>query len=185
MKGIMIFVIGAGLGFICGKLYTEHKIEKEWEEEDRYYKAQKKKKEKEKKSKEEKNIEPEEQDEPVEEVNPPREETDDDDEKDIVEDAKEIKKTNRNPKIISKHDANFLPEDIEDEVVFWYTDDNVLVDEDDHELIEEDTLGNALVKFGFKDNDEEKLLYVMNYKLNTCFEVHKMFGTFDPEKIET
>lgn len=82
------------------------------------------------------------------------------------------------PRIISVEDAEELPEFIENIGLYYYAEDQVLTDEDDH--VEENyrlLIGDALTKFGFDQNDEE-LIYVINYELDTCYEIHKLFESY-------
>lgn len=86
------------------------------------------------------------------------------------------KNKNRDPKIISADAYSELPAHIDKKVLYLYAYDETVVDEDnDDEPIEdpERLIGDALTKYGFIDNDE-RIIFVMNYSLDTCYEVQKV-----------
>lgn len=86
------------------------------------------------------------------------------------------KNKNRSPKIISADVYSELPAHIDKKVLYLYAYDETVVDEDnDDEPIEdyERLIGDALTKYGFIDNDE-RIIFVMNYSLDTCYEVQKV-----------
>ena len=84
------------------------------------------------------------------------------------------KNKNRSPKIISQEAYSNLPANIEQEVLYFYYYDQMLTDEN-NEPIEEPAkiVGDALEKYGFIDNDE-LLIFVLNYELSTCYEIQKI-----------
>lgn len=70
--------------------------------------------------------------------------------------------------------------------LFYYTEDDVLtVGEDQNEEIIKDfdeiesMIGDALTKYGFKDNEEETI-YVRNLKRGCDYEINKIFGSYGP-----
>lgn len=83
------------------------------------------------------------------------------------------KNKNKPPRIISNEAYSNLPANIDKEVLYFYAYDEVLCDEDEEAVEEGDLVGNALTKYGFKDNDE-RIIFVMNYSLNTCYEIQKV-----------
>lgn len=86
------------------------------------------------------------------------------------------KNKNRSPKIISAEVYGGLPAHIEKKVLYLYSYDETVVDEDndDEPLTEPERLiGDALTKYGFIDN-EERIIFVMNYALDTCYEIQKI-----------
>lgn len=86
------------------------------------------------------------------------------------------KNKNRNPKIISAEAYGGLPAHIEKKVLYLYAFDEIVVDEDNEdEPIDEPErlIGDALTKYNFIDNDES-IIFVMNYSIDTCFEVQKI-----------
>lgn len=88
------------------------------------------------------------------------------------------KTKDRPPKIISVEEAGNLPPHIESETLFFYSYDEVLVDENNAEIDEPGRLvGECMEKYGFIDNDE-KVIFVMNYELSTCYEIQKVFAAF-------
>ena len=63
--------------------------------------------------------------------------------------------------------------------LYYYVDDGTLVTEDDEIIVDIDTVvGNLLDEF--KSNEEE-LIYIRNYFLETDYEVYKIFSSFDEE----
>ncbi len=65
--------------------------------------------------------------------------------------------------------------------LYYYTEDNILTTEDE-EIVDdvEAYIGDALTKYGFKDNDE-KVIYVRNINRGTDYEVAKVFGSFEED----
>lgn len=85
----------------------------------------------------------------------------------------------RDPKIISAEDAGDLMPDITSTCLYYYVDDDIIVDEDENVVEDyERLLGKCLDKYGFKNNDES-LIFVMNSEIDTCFEIQKVYGEFD------
>lgn len=83
---------------------------------------------------------------------------------------------NKSPKIISAEAYGELPAHIDKKVLYLYTYDETVVDEDndDEPLTEPERLiGDALTKYDFIDNDE-RIIFVMNYALDTCYEIQKI-----------
>ena len=89
------------------------------------------------------------------------------------------KKKGRKPRIISVEEAANLPEYIESQTLFYYATNEVMTDEDE-EVIEDPKrlIGDALTKYGFADNDEQRI-FVMNYQLDTCYEIAKILGSYE------
>lgn len=84
------------------------------------------------------------------------------------------KNMNKPPKIISAEAYSNLPAYIEQEVLYFYAYDEVLCDENEEEIVEPEILvGNALTKYDFVDSDE-RILFVMNYATDTCYEIQKV-----------
>lgn len=80
----------------------------------------------------------------------------------------------RKPKLISADDAAALPGHIEQKTLFFYAFDEVLVDEEENEIDEPGHLvGDALTKYDFADSNE-RVIFVMNYDLDTCYEIQKV-----------
>lgn len=85
-----------------------------------------------------------------------------------------MKNRNKPPKIISADTYSSLPSYIDQEVLYFYALDEVLTDENEDILEEpERFVGDALTKYGFIDNDEQ-IIFVMNYELDTCYEIQKL-----------
>lgn len=84
----------------------------------------------------------------------------------------------RRPKIISLDDYSSLPGNVDTGVLYYHRYDAVLVDEADEVIDEPERLiGDSLTKYGW-DESEESRMYVMNYDMNTAFEVVKVEGAF-------
>ncbi len=105
--------------------------------------------------------------------------TEEDDEEDInPEDEDHFnehqKNRNKSPKIISAEAYSNLPAYVDQEVLYYYSIDSILCDENEEPVEEPGRLvGDALDKYGFADN-EERLIFVMNYALDTCYEIQKV-----------
>lgn len=123
--------------------------------------------------------------EPAEEEHPV-----DSDEDENVED--EVDRINREhienrgkpPKIISAEEFSNLPANIETDTLYFYHYDNVLVDENEDEIDEGMLVGDCLDKFGFRESDQEEIIFVMNYQIDKAFEIHRVMGAWhngDPE----
>ena len=86
------------------------------------------------------------------------------------------KNKNKPPKIISAEAYGELPAYIDKKVLYLYSHDEVVVDEDneDDPIDEPERLiVDALTKYDFIDNDE-RIIFVMNYAQDTCYEVQKV-----------
>lgn len=84
------------------------------------------------------------------------------------------KNKSKRPKIISAENYSNLPAHIDQEVLYFYALDEMLTD-DNEEPIEdpEAIIGDSLTKYGFIDNDE-RIIFVMNYATDTCYEIQKV-----------
>lgn len=85
----------------------------------------------------------------------------------------------KKPKIISAEAVEDLPPRFENEILFYYTDDDVVVNDEENEEISNpsDILGDCLDKYGFRENDEERI-FVVNYATDTCYEIEKIYGSW-------
>lgn len=84
------------------------------------------------------------------------------------------KNMNKPPRIISAEDYSNLPTHIDQEVLYYYAYDEMLCDENEEPVDEPSALiGDALEKYGFADNDE-LVIFVMNYTTDTCYEIQKL-----------
>lgn len=88
------------------------------------------------------------------------------------------KNMKRDPKIISLEDAEELPNFIDWNTLFFYTEDAILTEENG-EIIDEPhhMLGECLEKYDFPDNEED-VMYVLNYSHDTVYEITKVRGGF-------
>lgn len=88
------------------------------------------------------------------------------------------KNKNRPPKIISVEAYGDLPAYIDHEVLYFYSYDEMLCDDNEEPVEEPERLiGDALTKYGFIDNDEE-IIFVMNYALDTSYEIQKVYASW-------
>lgn len=102
-------------------------------------------------------------------------------EEQAVEDALDatvdhINNAGKKPKIISYDAVADLPSYIDQENLFYYKVDDILANESEEVLDVETFVGDALDKYGFRDNDEREI-YVMNFALDTCYTVTKVDGS--------
>lgn len=78
------------------------------------------------------------------------------------------------PKIISADAYSDLGPGVTQEVLYYYTEDEMLTDENEEPINEpEAIIGDALTKYGFNDSNET-IIFVMNYALDTCYEIQKV-----------
>jgi hypothetical protein len=62
--------------------------------------------------------------------------------------------------------------------LYYYQEDDVITDEDENKIENElELVGEALDKFGFRDNDEQ-VVHVRNYEKKTDYEVIKVFAAY-------
>ena len=84
------------------------------------------------------------------------------------------KNKNKPPKIISAEAYENLPGHIETVTLYFYAFDEMLTDENEEPVEEPERLiGDALTKYGFADGPE-RLIFVMNYAQDVCYEVQKL-----------
>lgn len=113
-------------------------------------------------------------------------EDDDNEEEEIIpeEDAhlEHQQNKDRKPRIISEEATGELPSYYNESVLYYYTEDETLVD-DDGEVIDEPELllGDTLTKYNFAES-EEQIIFVQNFALDTCYEIQKVDGAFYEEE---
>lgn len=84
------------------------------------------------------------------------------------------KNKNRLPKIISAEAYGELPAHIDKEVLYFFAQDEMLTDDNEEPVEEPERLvGDSLTKYGFNESDE-MIIFVMNYNLDTCYEIQKL-----------
>lgn len=84
------------------------------------------------------------------------------------------KNKNRPPKIISADAYGELPAHIDKEVLYFFAQDEMLTDDNEEPVEEPERLvGDALTRYGFNESDE-MIIFVMNYNLDTCYEIQKL-----------
>lgn len=89
------------------------------------------------------------------------------------------KESDLEPRIISFEKAGELDATYDDQTLFYYMYNDTLTDDEGNVVDEPDLLlGNALEKYGFSDNDE-KMIFVQNFRLRTLYEVEKIWDSFE------
>lgn len=115
-----------------------------------------------------------------------KEESEEDEEEPEEESVEELssyheKNKNRPPRIISMDKIQELTDQFYDvKTLFYYTKDESLWTEDDEPIEDPESLvGDALTKYDFDVNDE-RVIYVQNFELDTVYEVTKV-DSYHPE----
>lgn len=84
------------------------------------------------------------------------------------------------PRIISIDQVGGLPSYISEECLFYYPESDVLCTEDGAMIDEPGLLvGQALDKYDFRNSDETQI-FVLNYQLDTCYDIQKVGGLYEP-----
>ena len=113
---------------------------------------------------------------PAESEYPEEDEEETDGTEEII--AEYEKNKNQKPKIISVDEYGSLPPGTGTETLFLYTYDDTITDENDEEIVDyERLLGDCLDQYDFFDSDE-RVIFVMNYELSTCYEISKIEGAW-------
>lgn len=101
-------------------------------------------------------------------------------EDDFVEEPEvneEIKKYKK-PRLIKEEEFGELA-GIEKQTLKYWTYDDTLTTEENEELKDQEFyVGDCLTKYGFKDNDEEREIFVRNGRLGTDFDIVKFDSSF-------
>ncbi len=86
----------------------------------------------------------------------------------------------RKPRLISAAKVAELPDGIEIVGLQFYASDEILADENTEEIISDQyrMVGDCLTKYDFANSDE-RTIYVMNYELDTCFEIVKIDASYE------
>lgn len=107
-------------------------------------------------------------------------EDDSEEEPDYVEEPEvneEIKKYKK-PRLIKEEEFGELA-GIEKQTLKYWTYDDTLTTEENEELKDQEFyVGDCLTKYGFKDNDEEREIFVRNGRLGTDFDIVKFDSSF-------
>lgn len=97
-----------------------------------------------------------------------------------MEETVEISNRNKNrpPRIISAEEASNLDNHISSNVLYYYTENELVVDDDENIVDDpERILGDSLIKYDFINSDET-IIFVLNYELDACYEIQKVDGFF-------
>ena len=90
----------------------------------------------------------------------------------------------KGPHLIKSEDFGVIPGYSTRHMLYYQYNDTLVIDDDqDEEVIEdfneiESIIGDALTKYGFRDNDEE-IIYVRNDKRDTDYEIEKVFDSYE------
>ena len=95
----------------------------------------------------------------------------------VPNEDKEIKKYKK-PRLIKEEEFGELS-GYDKDWLKYYAEDDILCDENNEVLDEEYYLGDAMTKFGFKDNPDESEIFVRNSNLGMDFNVCKVLGSFN------
>lgn len=198
-KFISGLLIGCGIGAFAYKYYVDHKYDTEYVDE----KAAQNENKEESNKKEEKAAQNEKIKETKERIKRYKEElnkeehpVDSDEDEDEEMDAETSKLYNeglkmtenynknkdKKPEIISIDKLGDLPPSVGEVELVYYTENCVLAEAETLEPIDniEFFIGDALDKYGFADeNNSEMYIYVMNYHLNTVYQIIKIRGKFN------
>lgn len=88
----------------------------------------------------------------------------------------------REPRIISEEVLGELGPTWDEQTLMYYYYDGVTTTEEDEVLDDGavyDLLGDCLEKYGFSSNEDEMVIYVQNFKLNTVYEVQKVISKYE------
>ena len=92
------------------------------------------------------------------------------------------KNRDKSPRIISSEAVGEMPAYFEREIFFYYPESGVVTDEVNNEIPDPETfLGDCMSKYDFDVNDEERI-FVVNYQLDTIYEVQKLKGVYENYK---
>lgn len=126
--------------------------------------------------KEDDDEEDEEEDDPEDEFEKENEELDEQAKK-----ADEFYRKNRHkpPKIISEKDLGDVPEEFDSIQWDYFTEDDVMADEDLREILDyKRFIGDLLDKFDFRNNDED-MLYILSYEFACVYEITKQVRSYE------
>lgn len=85
----------------------------------------------------------------------------------------------RRPRLIKEEEQGSLA-GYYTETLKYYSYDDVLVTDANEELIDQDYyVGDTLTKYGFKDDDSQREIYVRNYALSIDYEIIKVLASFE------
>lgn len=105
--------------------------------------------------------------------------------KDIRETERWNRERNESPKIIKRENYGEYPLIERAELLYYQENDKLVFADNEEEIIDtEFYVGNCLIKYGFKHN-QEKTIYVRNSYMGYDFEITKKPGAFVPGGNET
>ena len=100
----------------------------------------------------------------------------DEDDVEAEEENEEVKKYKK-PKLIKEEEFGEMA-GYDCQTLKYYVEDDVLCTEENEKLDEEYYTGDAMTKFGFKDNPDENEIFVRNSRLGIDYNVCKVFGAY-------
>lgn len=106
---------------------------------------------------------------------------DDENEEDYVDEENEDEEVSKwkKPKLIKEEEFGEMS-GFEQETLKYFVEDDILCTEENEVMKpQEFYIGDALTKYGFKDNPDETTIYVRNGKVGTDYEIVKIFGSYE------
>lgn len=99
-----------------------------------------------------------------------------------IADDEHKKNFDKPPRILSLDEYSNLPPYIDTQTLYFYF-DNMVVTDDNDEVVDdyERLVGDCLDKGGFVNSHDEMLLFVMNYQLDTAYEIQKVMAKYTDE----
>lgn len=97
-----------------------------------------------------------------------------------IADDEHKKNFNKPPRILSLDEYSNLPSYIDTQTLYFYFDDMVVTDDNDEVVDDyERLIGNCLEQTDFVNSQDEMLLLVMNYQLDTAYEIQKVMASYN------
>lgn len=99
-----------------------------------------------------------------------------------IADDEHKKNFNKPPRILSLDEYSNLPSYIDTQTLYYYF-DNMVVTDDNDEVVDdyERLVGDCLDKGDFINSQDEMMLFVMNYQLDTAYEIQKVMAAYTDE----
>lgn len=101
-----------------------------------------------------------------------------------IADSDHMENKNKPPRIISIDEYTNLDPSIDTQTLYFYHYDMVIADDNDEEIVDYQSLiGDALTKYDFANSDED-VIFVMNYRLGTAYEIERVMGSYRDTEYE-
>lgn len=100
-----------------------------------------------------------------------------------IADDEHKKNFDKPPRILSLDEYSNLPSYIDTQTLYYYF-DNMVVTDDNDEVIDdyERLVGDCLDKGDFINSQDEMMLFVMNYQLDTAYEIQKVMASYTDDE---